>query len=188
MLAAGRRLLRGTSRSGKLSKPDAKERQPVIGLPRSCSHRSASGCRPARKAFAQFFGFATLLITAAGCSSTVKEGEAGDIEGLRKIASAYSRATAKNGRPPAKPADLNPFLAEGEDVDRLLASSRDGHPYVIFWGVDPRPGKGGPSPLVIGHEKTGKNGSRFVFLDMGVVSMADSEFAKANFPPGRKPE
>jgi hypothetical protein len=132
---------------------------------------------------------AAVLLAAAGCSSpAVKEVDAGDPGALRKIASAYGRATAKNDRPPTKPADLKPFLPDGEDVDQLLISPRDGQPYVIFWGFDSRPGKSGESPVVIGYEKAGKGGTRFVFLDMGVVSMTDAEFAKATFPPGRKPE
>lgn len=129
-----------------------------------------------------------LLLSALGCSPSVKNVDVGDIEGLRKVAAAYTQAAARTGRPPSKPADLQPFLPKGENLEQLLASSRDGQPYVILWGVDPRPGKGGATPLVIGYEKKGKNGIRFVFLDMGVVSMTDGDFAKANFPQGRKPE
>jgi hypothetical protein len=113
---------------------------------------------------------------------------AGDVEGLRKVAAAYTRAVVRTGRPPSGPAELKPHLAPGDDPDRLLISPRDGQPYVIFWGVDSRPGKGGKTPLVIGHEKKGKGGVRFVFLDMGVVSMTDAAFAQANFPEGRGPE
>jgi hypothetical protein len=131
---------------------------------------------------------AALLAAAPGCSKAVKEVDAGDPGPLRKIAAAYGRATAKNDRPPVQPADLKPFLPDGEDVDKLLVSPRDGQPYVIFWGVDSRPGKAGESPTVIGYEKAGKDGTRFVFLDMGVVSMTDADFAKSNFPPGHKPE
>lgn len=138
--------------------------------------------------FAGSAGVLLLLLDAAGCSRSASNVDIGDIEGLRKVAAAYSRAAARTGHPPAKPADLKPFLPEGEDVERLLISPRDGQPYVILWGVDSRPGKGGPTPLVIGYEKKGKNGIRFVFLDMGVVSMTDGDFAKANFPQGHKPE
>jgi hypothetical protein len=133
---------------------------------------------------------AAILAAAPSCSSspTAKEVDAGDVSGLRKIASAYGRATAKNGRPPGKPSDLQPFLPEGDDVDQLLVSPRDGQPYVIFWGVNPRTEQAGESPVVIGYEKVGKDGTRFVFHSLGVVSMTDAEFAKATFPPGRRPE
>lgn len=129
-----------------------------------------------------------LLLAAPGCSSKPKVVDRGDAAGLRRVAAAYHAAAVRTGRPPRTPADLAPFLPAGEDVDALLASARDGRPYVIFWGVDPRPGKAGPSPVVVGYERTATAAARFVFLDMGVVLMTDQEFAKAAFPNGHMPE
>jgi hypothetical protein len=128
-----------------------------------------------------------LLLTLAGCSGTATVGERTDVDHLQKVATAYMQATVKAGRPPAGPNDLKPFLKGQDDVAALLVSPNDGQPYVILWGTDPRPGKA-PSPLVIGYEKQGKNGQRFVFLDMGVVQMSEADFARANFPKGHKPD
>jgi hypothetical protein len=143
--------------------------------------------RPVLSLFVFWLGL-FFLVCSPGCSSPVKEVDIGDIGALRTIASAYSKAAAKTGRPPTKPADLKPFLPEGADIEQLMSSTRDGQPYVILWGTDPRPGKAGVAPVVIGYETLGKNGTRFVFLDMGVVTMSDAQFAKANFPPGKKPD
>jgi hypothetical protein len=72
-------------------------------------------------------------------------------------------------------------------VNQLLISPNDGQPLVILWGTDPRPDQD-PSPLVIGYEKNGKWGQRFVFHTMGVVQMTSADFARARFPGGHQPE
>ena len=98
----------------------------------------------------------------------------------------YQQATQKTGQPPAKQEDLVPYLPAGKSIDELLKSPTDGQAYVILWGTDPRTGME-LKPLVIGYEKQGKSGARFVFTAMGVSLMSDSDFKGANFPPGHKP-
>ena len=68
----------------------------------------------------------------------------------------------------------------------MFTSVRDGEPFVIIWGTDPRTGME-LKPQVIGYEKEGRGGNRFVFTAMGVMQMTDGDFEEANFPPGHKP-
>jgi len=42
-------------------------------------------------------------------------------------------------------------------------------------------------PLVIGYEKEGSGGDRFVYTAMGVMQMTDEDFEEARFPPGHNP-
>ena len=130
-----------------------------------------------------------LLLAVPGCGgrsvTEVKaQGEAG--ENLNVIAKAYVAATEKNNRPPASVEELKPFLPPGVDQDSLFRSPRDGEPFVIIWGADPRTGMD-LKPLVIGYEKQGSGGDRFVFTAMGVMQMAGDDFAQAKFPPGHQP-
>ena len=129
--------------------------------------------RPGRGSWRAGGWWVLLGLLLAGCSPAVRVVDQGEVDNLRRVAAAYLRAANRKGRPPSGPADLKPFLP-GEDVERLLVSANDGQPYVILWGTDPRPGRGGASPHVIGYEKVSRKGSRLVFLDMGVVSMTDS--------------
>jgi hypothetical protein len=130
-----------------------------------------------------------LLITLlSGCSGdsdeVTPEVEVGG--DLFTIAEAYRLATEKNGQPPKGPDELKPFLPQDADQDALFRSVRDGEPFVIIWGTDPREGMD-TKPLVIGYEKEGKGGDRFVFTAMGVMQMTDDDFAEARFPAGHKP-
>ena len=72
-------------------------------------------------------------------------------------------------------------------MNSLLTSPNDGQPLVVLWGTDPRADQGN-SPLVIGYEKQGKGGGRWVFHTMGVVRMTDADFAQARFPKGHTPQ
>jgi hypothetical protein len=79
----------------------------------------------------------------AGCgrrAPVVDETEARSQEALRVIAAAYGAAITKRGKPPAGPDDIKPFLPAGVSVDDALRSPRDGQPFVVLWGADPRKG------------------------------------------------
>ena len=95
-------------------------------------------------------------------------------------------ATNKNGQPPRGPEDLRQFLPQDQDQDSLFRSVRDDQPFVIIWGTDPRTGMD-LKPLVIGYEKEGSGGDRFVYTAMGVMQMTDEDFEEARFPPGHNP-
>ena len=129
-----------------------------------------------------------LIILVSGCSGDgdeiTPEVEVG--ENLSTIADAYQLATEKNRQPPKGPDDLKPFLPQDVDQDTLFRSVRDGEPFVIIWGTDPREGMD-IKPLVIGYEKEGKGGDRYVFTAMGVMQMTDDDFAEARFPSGHNP-
>jgi hypothetical protein len=124
----------------------------------------------------------------SGCARERKidpvEGQVG--ESLMIVANAYLQATEKNKRPPKGPEELKPFLPADKPADSLLRSVRDGEPFVILWGTDPREGMD-VKPLVIGYEQKGKDGTRMVFTAMGVMTMDEAGFAAARFPPGHKP-
>lgn len=129
-----------------------------------------------------------LIILVSGCGGdsdeVTPEAEVG--ENLSTIADAYRRATEKNRQPPKGPDELKPFLPQDVDQDTLFRSVRDDEPFVIIWGTDPREGMD-IKPLVIGYEKEGKGGDRYVFTAMGVMQMTDDDFAEARFPAGHKP-
>jgi len=107
-------------------------------------------------------------------------------ENLSVIARAYNKAIEKNKKPPASVEDLKPFLPTDKPADSLLKSVRDGEPFVILWGTDPRTGMD-VKPLVIAYEKKGQGGKRMVFTAMGVMTMNEAGFAEARFPAGHKP-
>ena len=127
-----------------------------------------------------------LGLLVGGCSAGNLQTAAHDGGPLMLLGNLYQQATQKTGQPPAKPEDLVPYLPAGKSIDELLKSPTDGQPYVILWGTDPRTGME-LKPLVIGYEKQGKSGARFVFTAMGVSLMSDNDFKQANFPPGHKP-
>ena len=116
----------------------------------------------------------------------VDETETRSQEALRTIAAAYGAAIAKRGKPPAGPDDIKPFLPAGVSVDDALRSPRDGQPFVVLWGADPRTGMDA-KPLVIAYEPQGKDGRRMVFTAMGVFAMSDAGFREARFPEGHTP-
>lgn len=127
-----------------------------------------------------------LLMTSVGCAPRLKQTQAHDAGPLIELSNAYRQATEKLNRAPTSAEELQPYLAQGKDVTSLLTSPADGEPYVILWGTDPREGMD-LKPLVIGYEKKGLGGTRFVFTAMGVSLMAEKDFQSAKFPAGHKP-
>jgi hypothetical protein len=111
---------------------------------------------------------------------------------LTKIGIAYLQFSMKKRRPPAGPDDLLPLLKEsGCDPDKVFMSDRDHQPLVICWGVDTRAFLASAnSTPVLGYEKQGVNGSRYVLTQIqGIVQlMSEKEFRAASFPPGYAPD
>ena len=147
----------------------------------------------ARSGWLAWIGIGLLVAgVGPGCSGNTSTVSTGDdsakqvSQNLNTIATAYRAATEKNKRPPKGPEELKPFLTNVTDQTGLFRSARDGEPFVIIWGTDPRTGLE-LKPLVIAYEKKGKGGDRFVFSVMGVTQMEAADFAAANFPPGHKP-
>lgn len=166
---------------------------------RCSAHHEARGRRPApaRRASGPWsvplVAAACLLACLPAClcgcgrkAVVADEAEARAQEALRGVAAAYNAVIARRGKPPAGPDDIKPFLAEGTSLDDALRSPRDGEPFVIVWGADPRKGMD-VKPLVIGYEARGKNGRRMVFTAMGVFAMEDAGFKTARFPEGHSP-
>jgi hypothetical protein len=126
-------------------------------------------------------------VLVSGCSSAKNaplDKDASD--SLRVLADAYNKATEKNNRPPKGPEELKPFLPKDVSEEKVYRSARDGQPFVIIWGADPRTGRD-LKPLVIAYEKNGKGGARMVFTAMGVMSISNTDFPSASFPAGHKP-
>ena len=102
---------------------------------------------------------------------------------LRAIQEAYNAVTRKLGRPPNNLNELKPALQERGHADEVLRSPRDGQPYVILWGVKPG---AGPTPglpaALVAYEKEGAAGKRYVLTTLGVVPLADEEFARVTLP------
>ncbi|MDA1017725.1 MAG: hypothetical protein O3A00_25115 [Planctomycetota bacterium] len=131
----------------------------------------------------------SLAISAAACSNgpsenSQKEAEA-EVNRLNAIQAAYMECIEKTDMPPAGKEELAKFLPAGVEADHVFTSARDGHPYVIHWGVDFRKHQS-QQPFVLGYEKTAKDGKRFVWTGFGVLEMSDEEFSNAEFPPGEK--
>lgn len=131
----------------------------------------------------------SIFLTACGSGGPSEEEQqekAKEIDNLNAIQVAYMACLDKTGRPPKGPGDLNKHFAKGVDSNAVYSSARDGQPYVIAWGVDPRR-QMGEKPLVIAYEKNGKDGVRMVFSAFGVIEMNDEQFGEATFPPDIRP-
>jgi hypothetical protein len=105
-------------------------------------------------------------------------------ERLHKIGLAINEATARLGRPPANLEELRPYVGEHGDPDRLVVSPLDGQPFVILWGTDVRSVGYG---TVLGYERSGTGGRRFVLTASTVLQMTDEELNRADFPAGHQP-
>ena len=116
--------------------------------------------------------------------AVVDPGDMTSGERLHKIGLAINEATARLGQPPSNLADLRPFLEEQGDPDRLLVSPVDGQAYVLLWGVDVRSAGYG---TVLGYERYGAGGRRFVLTASSVVQLTDDELSRADFPAGHRP-
>jgi hypothetical protein len=131
---------------------------------------------------------ASISVSLVGCSNEESQKEAeSEFNRLNAIQAAYMECIEKTDTPPAGPEELTKYVPEGVDADSLFTSTRDGHPYIIHWGVDFR-GHQGQQPLVLGYEKTAKDGQRYVWTGFGVLLMSNEEFSKAEFPPEKDPE
>jgi hypothetical protein len=100
----------------------------------------------------------------------------------------YYRAYAGGAQGQAPPNEpkfrqyLQRNLAKGERIDELLASPRDGQPYVIAYGIK-LPSLGSPQPTVLIHERTGVDGVRLYLTSNLTVRQAnEDEFAKLEVP------
>ena len=126
---------------------------------------------------------------AAGCGPSVIRSEIPpdpDTERLVALGRAYAQFTDEKGRPPKGPEDLRDRLPAAD----ALTSSRDGQPYVIFWGVDPRvPPTWSKGRAILGHESQGAGGTRYALIMRGnlhVEKLSDEDLRTSSFPPGRK--
>jgi len=86
------------------------------------------------------------------------------LQRLQAVARAYGRALA-SGKTPTKLTDLEVYLKEDGDPAELTRSSRDQELFVILWGTRFTE----PEPRIYAHEKTGKDGKRFVLMTDGAV-------------------
>ena len=137
-----------------------------------------------------------MLLVASGCAKPPTPPPEDPTEkNLRLVTMAYLQYVARKQAPPANANDLAPVLAEmGCNPEETLRSPRDNQPFVMLWNVEELPtiavkkrkDKGPPQRLkncVLGYEKHGKEGLRFVgFSNAYVSEMSDAELAKAPFP------
>jgi len=142
-------------------------------------------CPPVRAALSALRWSGLVAVAFAfGCGPpTPDKPAANSYENLGAINAAYMNATKKLGRPPAKLAELEPFLQGGEQV---LISPVDGEPYEIVWNVDIQRMRERNTPPIVAYEKTGKDGKRFVLNGHLILPLTDDEFQKAKAVAGVK--
>jgi hypothetical protein len=132
-----------------------------------------------------------IALVAVGCSSAAPEHKPLDKthENLMHVGTAYQQFCSENKRAPAGPADLEPKLKEFGDPKEILASPRDGQPFVVCWNVDlSKPVPWAKTFPVLAYEKIGAGGKRWVLTTLRSVEETDAAaFAKAEFPPGQAP-
>lgn len=131
----------------------------------------------------------TILVAGvAGCkgSSTTPKGEDPGATNLRMIGQAYGFHIDNRGGPPKNADELKSAIPEIANVDpeKMMISARDGEPFVIYYGTKfDSDGRN----VVLAHEKTGKDGERYVLTQARmVVVYSDADFKNATFPPGAK--
>ncbi len=141
---------------------------------------------------ARLAGLILGFLLLAGCSPDSKLGDPSDTN-LQQIYDAYVQCIQESdGRPPRNEKQLQKYLNEEGDLGAIFRSPHDGEPYVIFWGVpvDEEDEDGDDEgekhqAKILAHEKTGKEGSRWVLLTNGsVLKMSQEEFDRA---PKAKP-
>lgn len=123
------------------------------------------------------WGIAAALLMTVGCNEPPALPPVEQASTLHKIWTAYGKAAASLGRPPANLDELKSHFEAGDDPAKLLVSP-DGQPYVIVWNVPLEAGSPENMPLVA-YEATSKNGSREVLTIFGVMPLSDAEFEKA---------
>jgi hypothetical protein len=131
---------------------------------------------------------------------------------LKTLGSAYALATDNLGHAPRSKEDLLQGLktlkenlqaaaedAEGEKADKaqvtwepadILRSANDNEEFVVIYGVDYHDYNVSRTPRdlpVIAHEKTGKEGKRYVLQIRYVRLVPDEDFPNLKFPPGYRP-
>ncbi len=127
---------------------------------------------------------AVVVVIATGCSSGPQHADLSKVEAsLNMIANAYASARQPSGKGPATLDQLKAAMADitavvGGKPDDFLVSARDGQPFVVLYGLAMN------NNPVVAHEKTGKDGSRWV-VDMRKVPrlVPDAEFDKEVAPP-----
>src|SRR3954449_5781960 len=116
-----------------------------------------------------------------GCrSQTASQNIGRETSRLRLLVNLYQTAARGAGRMPKnehefkqliqaiRPESLDRILAAGNvtSVDELFVSERDSQPYVIFYGGQPK----GVANDLIGYERTGAGGKRYVGYGLGIVA------------------
>jgi hypothetical protein len=132
--------------------------------------------------------FASILLLAVGCGgATVSDDAQGDaFEQLSAIGQSYFRYVDVNRKPPRSREDLTAILKNnGEDVNEIFISARDGQEFVVIWGTPTKPDSA--EPIVIAYEADGQRGSRMVLTTMGAMTMSEKEFRASKFPDGHSP-
>ena len=145
-----------------------------------------------------------ILLGAIGCSKQAPPPpEDATEKNLRLVATAYMQYVSKNQAPPASVKDLTPVFVEmGCNPEEVVRSSRDHEPFTILWNVEEFPAitlkkvkdktkdkTGAPrvKHCVLGYEKNGSDGLRFVAFSNAYVSeMSDADLEKAHFPANHK--
>jgi hypothetical protein len=134
-----------------------------------------------------------LVMIGSGCGRPTPATEDPTGKNLRLVMSAYLEYVSKKKAAPASAKDLAPILTKmGCNPDETMRSERDNEPFVILWKVNDFPeiaarrSKDSVSHLkifVLGYEKTGKEGRRFVgFSNAFVTEASEADLAKAHFP------
>ncbi|MCE9528630.1 MAG: hypothetical protein K8R36_21505 [Planctomycetales bacterium] len=132
-----------------------------------------------------------LLSVAAGCSDPGRSNKAEQESALKPIARFYGvYVNLHQGKPPRGENEFKAFLKEAKnaemlkaqyeitDIDKMLISPRDNKPFVIFYGAMSTSLGPGGAP-VVGYEKEGVKGKRFVASAVGAVEEVDeSTFRK----------
>jgi hypothetical protein len=130
----------------------------------------------------------TVAVLMAGCTSAPAPQIDGTHKRLAVLSGAYLTACRELGHPPHGFDELKPYFpATTEDLEAQSKSERDGRPFVVLWGYDPR----GPQEKtwVIAYEEVGVNGKRYVAdIMQSVVEVPAADFAALPFPPGHAPK
>jgi hypothetical protein len=138
-----------------------------------------------------------LLCVVAGCGDPGRSNKAEQESALKPIAKFYGDYVRQHrGKPPADEAEFKAFLKEAKnadmlkaefqitDIDKMLISPRDNKPFIIFYGtLSTFQGPGGAP--VVGYEKEGVEGKRFVGSAVGAVEEVDEKRFRQMIPDAR---
>jgi hypothetical protein len=108
--------------------------------------------------------------------------DAKHLENIDSLMRGYQAALEGLGHPPKNEAELKPYLEKIGDPQAILISVRDGAPFEIQWGVDPREpistDPANPLPALIAYEKKGADGERYIATGFGVMKLPEAQFQK----------